>query len=315
MNLKVFIRKRLLQLVIVFFITSVLVFVMIRMSNVDPVSVILGGKQTSPETIENVRIKFGLDKPQIQQYFEWIMGLFTGDLGFSYKFQQPVIDMIKSRVPVTLGLVTMGSVMALIIAIPLGVLSAVKKNTFWDSALSIISLILVSCPTFLTGIIMIIVMGKVNPSYSITGTYTTFAEFISRCSLPALALAFSMIALAMRVTRTGMIEQLQSNYIETAKAKGLSTNKILFGHALKNAIIPLISVISIQIGSMIVGAVLVENVFSLAGLGSLLITSIKSSDYPVVQSITMILVLVFLVISTLTDIIYALIDPRMRKNL
>lgn len=315
MNMKSFVLKRILQLIIVFFVTSVIIFVMIRVSDVDPISVILGGKQSSAETIANVREKFGLDKPELQQYFEWIAGLFTGDLGYSYKYQQPVLDMVQSRVPVTLGLVTMGSILALIIAIPLGVLSALKKNSVCDNVLSVISLVLVSCPTFLTSIIMIIVMSKINPSYSITGSFSTVSEFISRCSLPAVALAFSMIALAMRVTRTGMIEQLQQNYIETAKAKGVSTHKILFGHALKNAIIPLISVISIQIGSMIVGAVLVENVFSLAGLGSLLITSIKSSDYPVVQSITMILVLVFLVISTITDIIYAAIDPRIRKNL
>jgi len=313
--MKKFLFKRLVQFIVVLFVASVIIFAMVRLSDVDPISVILGGKQTSAETIQNLRVKFNLDKPVLQQYFSWVSGMIRGDFGIGYKYQQPVAQLMAARLPITFGLVFMGSLIALVLAIPMGIISALKKNTPLDTSFSVLSLILVSCPSFLTSIIIIMILGKVAPSFPITGNYSTLGEYVQRLSLPSLALAFSMIALAARVTRSGMIEQLQANYVQTATAKGLSLTNIVISHALKNAIIPLIAVISIQIGNMIVGAVLVENVFSLAGLGSLLVASIKSSDYAVIQGITMLLVFVFLLISTLVDILYAVIDPRIRSSL
>lgn len=310
-----FLFKRVIQFCMVLFFASIIIFTMVRLSGVDPVSVILGGKQTSPETIKNLRIKFHLNEPLIQQYFSWIGGMLHGDFGIGYKYQQPVTQLIAERLPITIGLVGFGSIFALIIAIPMGIISALKKNTMVDTTCSVISLILVSCPSFLSSIIFILILSKVAPNFPITGSYSNFREYIIRLSLPSIALAFSMIALASRVMRSGMIEQLQSNYVQTAKAKGVSLFNIVTKHTLKNAVIPLIAVISIQIGNMIVGAVLVENVFSLAGLGSLLVQSIKASDYAIVQGITMLLVFIFLIISVIVDILYAIIDPRIRSTL
>ena len=307
-----FVMKRLAQFLVVLIITSVIIFVMVRLSNTDPVSVIMGGKQTTPEAVANLRAKFGLDQPLFKQYINWVAGMLHGDFGVGFKYQQPVVGMIVTRLPVTLGLVCFGSAIALIAAIPLGIVCALRRNTLLDRALSVLSLILVSCPTFLTSIIMVAVVVKAAPSYPIMGGYSGLEEYLVRLLLPSVALAFSMIALTSRITRTSMINQLQAGYTETGVAKGMSSANIVWKHALKNAVIPVIAVASIQIGSMIVGSVLVENVFSLSGLGSLLVSSVKASDYPVVQGITMLLVFIFLIISTVVDVIYAAIDPRIR---
>ncbi len=309
-----FMWKRLFQFFIVLLATSILIFVMVRLSDTDPIAVILGGKQTSPETIQALRVKFHLDKNVVEQYFLWMTGMFRGDFGLSFKYQSEVSALIASRIPVTLGLVVLGSVLALLLAIPLGVLCAVKKHTWVDRVASIFSLILAGCPPFLTSIIMVLIISKVNPAYPFVGSYSSVPEFFERIALPSVALAFVMIALAARVTRSSMIEQRGAQYTQTALAKGVPENRILWKHNLKNAIIPVIAVVSIQIGGMVVGAVLVENVFSLAGLGTLLVDSIKSSDYNIVQAITMLLVFMFLVISMLVDFLYALIDPRIRSK-
>ena len=307
-----FILKRIAQLVIILLVASVLIFCMVRMSGTDPVAVILGGKQTSPETIQAVREKFGLNVPLVEQYFNWITGMLRGDFGLSFKYQQEVSSLIASRVPITLGLVFMGSVIALIIAIPLGILCAVKQGKWIDKAGSILSLILAGSPPFLTSIIMVLIVSIVCPSYPITGGYEGIGGYFERLALPALALACVMIALACRVTRSSMIEQRNAPYTQTAVAKGVPAHVILWKHNLKNAIIPVIAVVSIQMGGMVVGAVLVENVFSLSGLGTLLVDSIKASDYAIVQDITMLLIFMFLVISTIVDIVYAAIDPRIQ---
>ncbi|MGE4354253.1 MAG: ABC transporter permease, partial [Oscillospiraceae bacterium] len=159
-----------------------------------------------------------------------------------------------------------------------------------------------------------LIISKVNPSYPFVGSYASIPEYFQRIALPSVALAFVMIALACRVTRSSMIEQQAAPYTQTAISKGVPDSRIIWKHNLKNAIIPVIAVVSIQIGGMVVGAVLVENVFSLAGLGTLLVDAIKSSDYNVVQGITMLLIFMFLVISMLVDILYALIDPRIRSK-
>jgi len=304
--------KRLLLLIPILCLVSIIIFIMVRISQVDPIAVILGGKQTTPAVIQSIREKYSLDKPPIMQYFIWISGIFKGDFGLSFKFQQSVSSLIQDRLPVTLGLVMLSSLIAVLIAIPVGVVSAIKKNTWVDRSLSVASLILVSCPVFLTGILMILGLAQFFPDFSFTGSFDGFEEYFQRLILPAIALSFTMIALVSRVTRSSMIKQLQSNYAMTAVAKGLPLRMVIFKHAFRNALIPVITVASVQFGAMIVGAVLVESVFSLPGVGSLLIDSIKSSDYPIVQGLTLLLVTVFLVINLLVDIIYAVVDPRIR---
>lgn len=309
-----FVLKRLMQMIVVLFISSILIFTLVRMSGTDPVSVILGGKESSQETRESVRRAFNLDKSGFEQYMIWVGGIFQGKLGLSFKYQTDVSDLLAGRLSITLGLVCMGSVFALLISIPLGILCAVKRHTILDKTITVLILILNGCPAFLTSILMILIISKVKPSYPFVGSFSNIHEYFERLLLPSIALAFTMVALTMRVIRSSMIEQQNAPYTMTAVAKGAGTGRVVMKHNLKNAIIPVISVVSIQIGSMVVGAVLVENIFSLGGLGTLLVDSIKTSDYAVVQSITMLLIMMFMVLSMISDILYALIDPRIRMD-
>lgn len=304
-----YIGKRLLQIIPIFFVVSVLIFALVRMSPTEPITVILGGKQSTQAAVQAAQEKFHLNESIVKQYFRWMMGMFHGDFGQSYKFQQSVGSMITERIPVTLGLVGFSSIIGIAIAIPAGVLCAVKKNTWVDRIISIITIVLVSCPVFLVCILMILFLTQM-PGVNFTGTYTNVHEYLERILLPSVALSFGMLALVSRVTRTSMIKELKSKYVETAEAKGISKKQIIFKHAFKNAIIPVITVMSIQIGAMVVGSVLVENVFALPGLGSLLINAINTSDYPIVQSVMLLLVAVFLILNLIVDIIYAIIDPN-----
>jgi peptide/nickel transport system permease protein len=299
---------------VVLFAASVIVFIMVRLNPADPVAVILGGKQTTPETVANVRASFNLDKSYINQYGIWISGVFRGDLGTSFKYRQAVSALIRERLPVTAGIVVLSSLILLLIAIPSGIITALKLNSPFDTLLSVIQLILVASPPFLTSILMIWIITMVAPGFRFTGSFSNFAQFLQRVILPATALAFSMIALTSRIMKASMVEQIQSNYHTAAIAKGLPPWKVALRHCLKNAVIPVITVFGTQFGILIIGSVLVESVFSLAGLGSILIEGIKASDYPLVQGITMLLVFVFMSISTILDLLYGIIDPRIRVH-
>ena len=309
-----FIGGRVLQFVLILLAASVLIFAMSHISQIDPVAVILGGKQTSAETIAALREKFNLNDSLPQQYITWITGMLRGDFGLDFKYQQPVWDLIAGRLPVTLSLTMFSSVIAMIIAIPLGVYSGVKSNTGLDRSASLFSLLTMACPPFFISVLAIYIVSNVAPGISFTGTFNTIGQMIDRLWLPCLCLALGMIALAQRILRSSMIDEMKSPHIQMAQAKGLPEKTVVWKHAFKNALVPLITVCGIQIGSMLVGSVLVESVFSLAGLGGLLVSAVQTSNYPVTQAITMLMVFVFLLISTVTDILYAVIDPRIRTG-
>lgn len=310
----VFIGGRVLQFVLILLAASVLIFAMSHISQIDPVAVILGGKQTSAETITALREKFHLNDSLPQQYITWITGMLRGDFGLDFKYQQPVWDLIVGRLPVTLSLTVFSSVLAMIIAIPLGVYSGVKSNTGLDRGASLFSLLTMACPPFFISVLAIYIVSNVAPGISFTGTFHTIGQMIDRLWLPCLCLALGMIALAQRIIRSSMIDEMKSPHIQMAQAKGLPQKTVVWKHAFKNALVPLITVCGIQIGSMLVGSVLVESVFSLAGLGGLLVSAVQTSNYPVTQAITMLMVFIFLLISTVTDILYAVIDPRIRTG-
>lgn len=305
-----YIIKRLLMMAVIFLIVSMFIFFILRIAGIDPISVLGGEKGITAQVRAELEKKYNLDKPLISQYGSWLAGLFNGNLGLDYVNRQDVWSLITPRIPITLGLVIMSMLIAVVIAIPAGMISAVYKNTPVDSAISIISLILVAMPGFLVSILMVVFCAKFVPGYSFVGTYNSFGEFLSRIALPSVALSFSPIAFMTRVSRSSMIEQLKSGYVMTAKAKGLSTGRIVIKHAFHNAVLPVLTIGSMMVGTTIAGAVLVETVFSLPGMGSLLITSIKQYNYPISQTLLLILLAVFLIISCVVDIIYALVDPR-----
>lgn len=297
-------------MVLVLAVVSVLIFAMVRLTPSDPVASMTQGKNVSETTKQQLREHYHLDKSGPEQYLIWISGIPRGELGESYQYKQQVGNLIGERIGTTLALVLLSSVLAIAIAIPVGVVSAVKKNTWLDKLLSVVTLILVASPVFLTALVLMLVFALKLRWFPAIYQGSGLREMI----LPAIALAMNMVALTSRITRTSMIEQLSSDYIQAATAKGLPRRRVILTYALKNAMIPIITVTSIQVGTMLVGAVLVESVFAMGGLGDLLISGIKSADYPVVQSVTLLLVFIFLCINLLVDILYAVLDPRIRMK-
>ncbi len=309
-----YIASRLFGFALTLFAVSLLIFFLERLSNVDPIAVILGGKRANEATISALREKFGLDLPVWRQYLNWIGGLLHGDFGTDFRYQQPVWSLIAPRLGVTLPLIVAASAITIAISVPIGVLCAVKQGSAVDTALSAFCLAAVSCPGFFVSMLAIAAISRLAPSVRFTGTFNDFSGMVERLALPALCIALGMIALGARVIRSKMITELDSDYVLFARASGVSERKVIFGKALRSCVIPYSSVMSIQIGSLLVGAVAVEEVFSLQGLGSLLIDSIQGSNYPVTQAITMITVFFFLLLTTLVDIIIAAIDPRVGKG-
>ncbi|MFL0361787.1 ABC transporter permease [Pseudobacillus sp. 179-B 2D1 NHS] len=307
-----YIIRRLLFLVPILFIVSVLIFGMSRLVPGDPAIIMAGGHQTSPEVLDNIREKYHLNKPVIEQYAIWLKNVAVGDLGESFKMKQSVTNMIVERLPLTFQLIVMSMIFTLIIAIPLGILSAVKKNTWMDHLSTLFAFVGVSSPVFFTGILMVLLFSYHLDWLPAFGAGSGFNENLIHLLLPSLALSFNMIALNSGITRSGMIEVMNTNYIQTAVAKGLPRKAIIFKHALRNALIPLVTVTGIQIGVLIVGTVLVEYTFGLGGLGSLIINGVQTSDYPVVQGTMLFMVVVFLLINLVVDVLYAIIDPRIR---
>lgn len=307
-----YVIRRLLLLIPVLFFVSILIFGMSRMAPGDPVLIMVGGHQTTPEVLQNIRVKYHLDKPVYEQYFVWLKNAVTGDLGESFKMKQSVSSVIAERLPLTIQLVLLSTIITLVLAVPLGILAAVKKNTWVDYVSSLFALSGVSSPVFFTGVLMVLLFSfKLNwlPAF---GTGQGFADNLKHMILPSLALGINMIALSSRITRSGMIDVLHTNYIQTAIAKGLPKWVVILKHGLRNALIPLLTVTGLQIGFLMVGTVLVEYTFGLGGLGSLIINGVQNSDYPVVQGTTLFMVIVFLLVNLVVDVLYALIDPRIR---
>ena len=309
-----YIIKKIFQLIPVLLVATILIFAMIKASGLNPVLATLGGGRISQEVLNNKMAKYGLDQPLPLQYLYWLKNILTGNFGSSIKYKTDVVNLIKESVPVTSGLVLISFVIAQITAVLLGVLAAVKQNTIVDKIITVVTLLFFSTPVFFSGILIIFFLADFVPNYAFTGSYNNFGEYLLRLAPAVLVLCFQQIALITKITRSSMIDQLNSDYILTLKAKGLSKSKIIFKHALKNGIIPVITIAGIQFGALIVGSVMVENLFSLPGLGRLLIQCILVGDATVVQGVTLIIVVVFLLTNLIVETLYALIDPRIRND-
>ncbi|MDR2759517.1 MAG: ABC transporter permease [Spirochaetaceae bacterium] len=304
--------KRLLSLVLILLMVSAVIFFLIRLTPSDPIASITNGKRISDETLASLRAQYYLDQSLPRQYFIWISGVFRGDLGDSFKHRQPVAFLLAARLPTTIQLVLMSAVFALALAIPGGVIGAVKKDRLPDRVLSAFMIFCVSSPVFLNAIVLMLIFSLRLRWFPAYGAGHSFGENLYYLALPAFALSLNMVALMGRITRDRMIGELKSNYALALTAKGTPFARIVVSHCLKNTLIPVITVAGVQIGAMVVGAVLVENVFALGGIGALLIEGIQGSDYPLVQSIMLFLVALFLVLNLLVDMVYVLIDPRIR---
>jgi len=309
-----YILKRLLLLVPVLLAVSALIFFLIRLTPSDPIGSITSGRRISDETRASLTTQYYLDKSLPQQYFIWISNAVKGNLGDSFRHRQPVGALLAARLPVTIQLVLMSAIFAVLLAVPAGIISAVKRHTIIDRAISAFMIFCVSSPVFLNAILLMLIFVLKLKLFPAFGAGSGFIENLYYLCLPAFALSLNMVALIGRIIRDRMIVEFKSNYALALSAKGTPFSRIVMTHCFKNTLIPVITVGGVQLGAMVIGAVLVENVFALGGIGALLIEGIQASDYPVVQSIMLFLVTLFLVLNLIVDIVYFIIDPRIRAS-
>lgn len=307
-------RRLLLQMLPVLFVSSVVVFGIVRLIPGDTAAVLAGPDATS-EALARIRDQFGLDEPLPVQYLIWLKGVLTGDMGTSYVSGLPVTELIAQRIPATLELAVGGLLVATLVGIPAGVGAAVRAGKPVDWVVSTTSNVLIAVPNFWLGILGILFfavgLGWLPPGGRVPFLQDpiTAVQFLA---LPVIALCAHALAILTQYTRSSVIDTLHENYIRTARAKGLAPRYIIGQHALRNALVPVVTMMAILFGRMIGGAVVVESVFAWPGIGRLLIGSIGNRDYGVVQGVLLLLVLVFLVINLVVDICYAALDPRIQ---
>jgi peptide/nickel transport system permease protein len=303
---------RLLTLIPMMFLITTVVFFLVHLIPGDPARLMVGGAHITPANLENIRKAYRLDRPLPEQYGLWVSDLLHGNLGKSYRQRTDVRTLILDRLPITMKLSVFSFIISLAIAVPLGIISAVRRNSWLDVGATIFALLGASSPVFFTAILLILIFSfRLQWLPSIGAGDGGWDEFV-HLLLPSLTLGISLAAITTRITRSAMVEALTQDYIETARAKGLASRSIVLKHALRNALVPIVTVAGLQFGFLIVGAVLVEQTFGLGGLGSLLIQAVQVRDYPVVQGATIFIAALFILINRGVVVLYGVIDPRVR---
>lgn len=296
--------------------TSLVVFVLLRLLPGDIVDILFGGDpQVNQQTLDQIRESMGLNKPMLVQYGEWVGGLLRGDAGVSMRTGLSASESIARAMPVTMQLAIMAVIFACLLAIPLGVLSAVRRNGASDVLTRVFGLIGLSFPAFWLATMFLLISSTVFrwvPPLKWVSPWEDFAQNMQIMLVPALILALQPMAIIMRMTRASMLEVLRQDYIRTAYAKGLRERLVLVRHALQNAFIPVLTVIGVQFGVLMGGSVIIEQIFSLPGVAFFLLTGIYNRDYPVVQSTVLFLSLVFILVNLAVDLLYGYVDPRIR---
>jgi len=295
---------------------SILIFLAIRLVPGDAITATLGTEagMLSPEQRESLRSYYGLDRPIVEQYVYWVGEALHGNLGLSIRQGRPVLDLIIDRFPLTLELALMAVAIALVVGIPLGLLSAIRHNTILDLLARLFALVGLSMPSFLVGTLIIFVLSVVFHTLPNSGDYVSLTQDPSRnlqqLFFPAITLGFAFSASVMRMTRSSMLEVLSEDYVRTARSKGLPENRVIIRHALGNALIPVVTLIGIEMGYLLGGTFIVEQLFSLPGLGRLLVNAISQREYALVQGAVLFIALNFVIINLIVDVIYSVIDPR-----
>jgi peptide/nickel transport system permease protein len=314
--LKGYILKRLLSLIPVLFVVSVVVFLIIHMTPGDPASVMLG-PEASPREVAELRAELGLDLPLYQQFFTWLAGIVQGDFGFSFFMQESVLHAFISHLGPTLSLAILAQVFAIVLAIPLGVIAAKKRGSVVDQSFMGLSLVGISVPSFLLGLFLILLFAVELKWLPVAG-YKPLSDGIylhlRYLILPAIALGAMQAALIARMTRSSMLDILNANYIKTARSKGVKEKMIVFKHALRNAFIPILTVIGQTFGTLVAGAAVVETVFNIPGIGQLIVNSVERRDFAVIQGTIMLVAVSYVSINLVIDLLYGVIDPRVRLS-
>jgi peptide/nickel transport system permease protein len=305
--LATYLLRRLIATVPVLFGVTVAVFAMLHLVPGDPVQMMLGEFQTSPEQVAQLQARLHLDEPLPQQYGRFVVGAAQGDLGYSIRSKRPVSTEIRDNLPSTLILTFAGLAIAAVIGITLGVIAAVKQNTWADLSAMIISTLGVSMPSFWLGLMLIFTFSLKLRWFPITGT-----GGLDHLVLPALTLGLGASAIIARLTRSTMLEVLRQDYITTARAKGLPGAIVIARHALRNAMIPTVTILGLQFGQLLAGTVVIETVFGRPGIGRLIVGAILEKDFPLVQGIVLFVAVAYVVVNLAVDLTYAFLDPRIR---
>jgi peptide/nickel transport system permease protein len=308
------VARRLLIAVPMLFGMSIVVFLILRLAPGDPVRAILG-TQATPELVRSMRTDLGLDDPIYTQYTSWLGGILTGDFGTDFRTSDSIGSMLVDRLPVTLELAAMSLLIAVVVAIPLGTLAAVRRGRATDRVAQTSSMLGVSVPDFWLGIMLVLVFSLTFGMLPSSG-YVPFredpVENLRHLILPAVSLAAGLAAVLIRLTRSAMVEALQQDYVRFCRMKGVPERSIVVKHALRNAAVPIVTVIGMQAGYLLGGAIVIEQIFSLPGVGRLVLDSVLQRNYPVVQSSVLVIGLMFIVSNLLADVLYAVINPRLR---
>lgn len=298
--------SRLASAAVVIFGVLCLVFFLIHLVPGDPVEVMLG-ESARPADREALRASLGLDQPLLVQFGQYLGNVVQLDFGTSLHSKRPIVDILAERIPATLELAIAALFVAIVIAFPLGVIAAVRKDSGWDHGAMAVSLLGVSIPNFLMGPLLILFFAVGLGWFPVSGR-----EGFSSLILPAITLGTAMAAILSRMVRATLLEVLDEDYIRTARAKGLAPRVIIWRHALRNALLPVITLLGLQLGALLAGAVITEAVFSWPGIGQLIIEAIQGRDYPIVQACVLLISLSYVLVNTLTDLAYGWFDPRVR---
>ncbi len=310
-----YIIRRLIHSLFIIWGVATLVFFGLRAIPGDPVVQFLGAEYT-PEAAEALDQKLGLNEPVYVQYFKWMSNMLTGDLGESIATGETVSDAIRSGLPKTISIAIVAFTLAVVIAIPTGIIAALRRNTWLDYVASVVAFIGVSMPAFWFGIMLIIIFA-VRLNWLPAVGYSSISEdglweWFKHLLLPGLAVGLGFSAILMRFVRAGLLEVLGSDYVRTARSKGLTERSVVIRHALRNALIPVVTIAGIQLALLLSGAVVIEIVFSIRGLGRILVGAIFDKDYPIVQGVIMLVAVIFVGANLVVDIIYTFLDPRIR---
>jgi peptide/nickel transport system permease protein len=308
--------KRIAQIIPTMFLVSLLVFGLQQLMPGDPALVLAGEERGDPKVLAQIRAELWLDRSLPVQYVHWAGNVLRGNLGYSWRNREPVTQLIAQKLPVTAQLGLMAFVIAILIGIPAGVLAAVKRNSVWDYLANAIGLAGLSLPNFWLGI-MLILLVSVDLEWLPPSGYVPLTEDVwqslATTIMPAFVLGNAIAAVLMRHTRGAMLSALDQDYIRTARAKGLSRGRVVMRHALRNALLPVVTLGALELGTLLSGAVLTEQVFSIPGFGKMVVDAVFNRDYPVVQGVVLVTAFLFIVLNLAADILYVLINPRLRR--
>lgn len=312
-----YIIRRTISMLVLLFLVATAVFLFLHLLPGDPAMIILGGIDAHPDAaaIQHVRDQLGLNRPIYVQYVEWMGNLVRLNLGNSFTADSSVSAELFRRLPRTLLLIVPAETLAIAVGIPLGITAARLRETMWDPFISGIALLGFSTPVFVGGLLMVLLFSlhfHWLPSGGYVSPLTSFGGFVKTATLPVVTLSLGPMATTMRMTRSSMLEHLGADYVRTARSKGVRERRILYRHVLQNALLPVVTVIGLQVGFMFAGSVLIEYIFNWPGINAYLLNSINARDYPVVQGIVLVVATIFILINFLTDLSYAILDPRIR---